>query len=82
MAWARDRYACVIFNLHTPHDPEGIAGSAAAFGRLMISPSPSVAATTSPTTASQRPRSCRRAIRRHVHSGPEAGAGSRGTVPE
>ena len=35
MAWARDRYACVIFNLHTPHDPEGIAGSAAAFGRLI-----------------------------------------------
>ena len=35
LAWAREPWACVIFNLHTVHTPEGIAHSAAAFLRLI-----------------------------------------------
>lgn len=35
LAWARDSYACVIFNLHVDHDKRGIANSAAAFRRLI-----------------------------------------------
>lgn len=34
LPWARQDYACVIFNLHTPHSKGGIAGSKAAFRRL------------------------------------------------
>jgi hypothetical protein len=35
LAWARQPYACVIFNLHTPHTPGEPAHSAAAFRRLI-----------------------------------------------
>ncbi|MCK6630380.1 MAG: FAD-binding oxidoreductase [Anaerolineae bacterium] len=35
LAWARQPYACTIFNLHTEHTPEGIEHSAAAFRRLI-----------------------------------------------
>jgi FAD/FMN-containing dehydrogenase len=35
LAWARERFACVIFNLHTVHSEAGIAHSAAAFRRLI-----------------------------------------------
>lgn len=35
LPWARQAYACTIFNLHTDHTPEGIEHSAAAFRRLM-----------------------------------------------
>lgn len=35
LAWARQPYACIIFNLCTRHTPEGLAGSAAAFRRLI-----------------------------------------------
>jgi FAD/FMN-containing dehydrogenase len=35
LAWARDRWACVIFNLHTVHTPEGLRHSADAFRRLI-----------------------------------------------
>jgi FAD/FMN-containing dehydrogenase len=35
LAWAREPWACVIFNLHTVHTPEGIEHSAAAFRRLI-----------------------------------------------
>ncbi|MBE7550835.1 MAG: FAD-binding oxidoreductase [Anaerolineales bacterium] len=35
LAWARQPYACTIFNLHTVHTPEGLAHSAAAFRRLI-----------------------------------------------
>ena len=35
LAWARQPYACVIFNLHTDHAPEGIRHSANAFRRLI-----------------------------------------------
>src|SRR5947208_8337604 len=35
LAWAREPYACVIFNLHTVHTAQGIAHSAAAFRRLI-----------------------------------------------
>jgi FAD/FMN-containing dehydrogenase len=35
LAWARQAYACTIFNLHTLHTPEGIAQSAGAFRRLI-----------------------------------------------
>jgi FAD/FMN-containing dehydrogenase len=35
LAWAREPWACTIFNLHTVHTPEGIERSAAAFRRLI-----------------------------------------------
>jgi hypothetical protein len=35
LAWARQPYACVIFNLHTVHTPEGLKHSADAFRRLI-----------------------------------------------
>jgi hypothetical protein len=35
LAWARERYACVIFNLHVEHTPRGIAGAADAFRDLI-----------------------------------------------
>jgi len=35
LAWAREPWACVIFNLHTVHTEAGIARSAAAFRRLI-----------------------------------------------
>jgi FAD/FMN-containing dehydrogenase len=35
LAWARDRWACVVFNLHTEHTPSGVARSAAAFQALI-----------------------------------------------
>ncbi|MCH8619233.1 FAD-binding oxidoreductase [Undibacterium sp. TS12] len=35
MPWARQNYACVIFNIHTEHTPDGIAATAASFQRLI-----------------------------------------------
>ena len=35
LAWAREPWACVIFNLHTVHTPDGLAHSEAAFCRLI-----------------------------------------------
>lgn len=35
LAWAREDWACVIFNLHVRHDPAGQAHAAAAFRRLI-----------------------------------------------
>ncbi len=35
LAWARRRYACVVFNLHTEHTSGGLARSAAAFRALI-----------------------------------------------
>ncbi len=35
LAWATNRWACIIFNLCTPHTPEGLERSAAAFRRLI-----------------------------------------------
>ena len=35
LAWAKQSYACVIFNLHTPHTPEGKERTANAFRRLI-----------------------------------------------
>jgi hypothetical protein len=35
LSWAREPYACIIFNLHTVHTPEGLQHSAAAFQRLI-----------------------------------------------
>ena len=35
LAWAREDFACVIFNLHTEHDEAGIARSADAFRGLI-----------------------------------------------
>ncbi|MET0534913.1 MAG: FAD-binding oxidoreductase [Steroidobacter sp.] len=35
LSWARERLACVIFNLHVDHDARGMANSAAAFRRLI-----------------------------------------------
>jgi len=35
LAWATDRYACIIFNLHVVHTPEGIDKAADAFRALI-----------------------------------------------
>jgi hypothetical protein len=35
LAWARESYACIIFNLHTEHTPQGLELSAEAFRRLI-----------------------------------------------
>ena len=35
LPWARDRFACIIFNLHTEHTPEGLERSAEAFRNLI-----------------------------------------------
>ena len=35
LAWARDRYACVIFNLHIEHTPAAIEAAASAFRDLI-----------------------------------------------
>jgi FAD/FMN-containing dehydrogenase len=35
LGWARQPWACVIFNLHVDHTPDGIARSADAFRRLI-----------------------------------------------
>ena len=35
LAWAKEPYACVIFNLHTVHSPAGLKRSARAFRRLI-----------------------------------------------
>jgi len=35
LAWARQPYACIIFNLHVVHTPEGLARAAADFRRLI-----------------------------------------------
>ncbi|MGH3137219.1 MAG: hypothetical protein ACRDPV_12105, partial [Gaiellaceae bacterium] len=35
LAWAREPWACVIFNLHTVHTDEGLEHSAKAFRRLI-----------------------------------------------
>lgn len=35
LAWARERYACVVFNLHVDHTPAAIASAADAFRALI-----------------------------------------------
>ncbi|MDP9364688.1 MAG: FAD-binding oxidoreductase [Chloroflexota bacterium] len=35
LAWAREPWACVVVNLHTPHTEAGVAATAAAFRRLI-----------------------------------------------
>ncbi|PWT84471.1 MAG: hypothetical protein C5B57_04810 [Blastocatellia bacterium] len=35
LAWARKRYACVIFNLHVEHTPQGLSRAADAFRSLI-----------------------------------------------
>ena len=35
LTWAREPWACVIFNLHTPHDRAGVAASSEAFRQLI-----------------------------------------------
>jgi FAD/FMN-containing dehydrogenase len=35
LAWARQAYACVVFNLHVPHSPSGLAKAALDFRRLI-----------------------------------------------
>jgi len=35
LPWAKQPYACTIFNLHTVHSPEGLRSSAEAFRRLI-----------------------------------------------
>jgi FAD/FMN-containing dehydrogenase len=35
LPWAKQSYACVIFNLHTPHTPEGKERTANAFRQLI-----------------------------------------------
>jgi FAD/FMN-containing dehydrogenase len=35
LAWARERWACIVFNLHVDHTPEGIAKAGEDFRRLI-----------------------------------------------
>jgi hypothetical protein len=35
LAWARKPYACVIFNVHVEHTPQGVAAAADAFRALI-----------------------------------------------
>ncbi len=35
LAWAKQPYACIIFNIHTEHTPDGLRHSAEAFRRLI-----------------------------------------------
>lgn len=35
LAWAREDYACIVFNVHTPHTRDGVARSATTFRRLI-----------------------------------------------
>ncbi|MDQ3276019.1 MAG: FAD-binding oxidoreductase [Actinomycetota bacterium] len=35
LAWARQDYACIVFNVHTPHTRDGVARSATTFRRLI-----------------------------------------------
>jgi FAD/FMN-containing dehydrogenase len=35
LPWAKERYACIIFNLHTDHDPRSIERTAGDFRRLI-----------------------------------------------
>ncbi|PYQ44675.1 MAG: hypothetical protein DMF77_06700 [Acidobacteria bacterium] len=35
LQWARERYACVVFNLHTEHSRQGLAATAGAFRALI-----------------------------------------------
>jgi FAD/FMN-containing dehydrogenase len=35
LPWAKDRYACIIFNLHTAHDPGSLEKTAGDFRRLI-----------------------------------------------
>ncbi|MDQ3606122.1 MAG: FAD-binding oxidoreductase [Gemmatimonadota bacterium] len=35
LAWAREPFACIVFNLHVTHTPAGVAHAAAAFRRLI-----------------------------------------------
>ena len=35
LAWARQRWACIVFNLHVDHSPEGIEAAAGHFRRLI-----------------------------------------------
>ncbi|HKO19047.1 MAG TPA: FAD-binding oxidoreductase [Acidobacteriaceae bacterium] len=35
LPWAKQQYACTIFNLHTPHTKDGLEHSASAFRRLI-----------------------------------------------
>ena len=35
LAWARNRWACVVFNLHVEHTPQGVAKAADDFRRLI-----------------------------------------------
>jgi len=35
LAWARERFACIVFNLHVEHTPDGIGAATAAFRDLI-----------------------------------------------
>jgi FAD/FMN-containing dehydrogenase len=35
LPWAKDRYACVVFNLHVTHDERGIENAGSAFRALI-----------------------------------------------
>jgi FAD/FMN-containing dehydrogenase len=35
LAWARNRWACIVFNLHVEHTPQGVAKAAEDFRRLI-----------------------------------------------
>lgn len=62
LAWARENWACIVFNLHVDHTPDGIARAAAAFRRLIDSAVQLAAATTLLTIVMHPPRSSMHAI--------------------
>src|SRR5438046_10641788 len=35
LPWAKDRYACVVFNLHVTHDAQGVENAARSFRALI-----------------------------------------------
>ncbi len=35
LPWARESYACIVINLHVPHNPQGIAKAANDFRRII-----------------------------------------------
>ena len=46
LAWARQRWACIVFNLHVDHSPDGIEAAPGTSAVSSIAQSSSAAATT------------------------------------
>ena len=83
LPWARDRYACVVFNLHVDHTHGAHRQRRRTrFGRSSTWPSPAAAASISPTTAGRGATRSRRAIRRCGVARAQTPSRSRRALPE